>query len=81
MKTSAFQQVVKDNFPEIKSVKSINRAGKLYLKVTMRSKVWNGSSYDYLLLVKDALRDYFPNIYMTSGGGGSATYRLNRKLN
>ena len=68
-------ELVKEQFPFVESLKRSKRGTKLYLKIKLHE--WSLQNYQQMTLVKDALREYFPRIYLTSFGGQSATFRLN----
>jgi hypothetical protein len=73
--TLVLDKLVKDNFPCVESLKRTKRGKKLYLTIKLRE--WSLDNHKQMLEIKDALRDMWPRIYMTSFGGGSATFRLN----
>jgi hypothetical protein len=66
---------LKSVFGDIKSITNRNRDGKHYLTISLYGYSKNG--YSRLLTIKGYLRGFFPDIYITSGGNSSMTFRLN----
>ena len=75
MKSSAFETLIKLNFDLVEQVKSRKRGEKLYMVVKLKD--WSTDNHQYIGKIREALRDYFPRIYLTSFGGQTATFRLN----
>ncbi len=70
-------QPIKLEIPEISSATCTTRNGKTYVTV----KFTEGGSYNHVLAARHWLiRNGYPYTYITSGGTGGGTLRINGKL-